>query len=332
MKIIRDLKKEADLKTPEVSDKIKTRAKSLGIFKGDAAKSEKTNKTVSRRSKLSAWAFAVTAVLVLAVSIPLGIGLIKDSDINANHSYEVVIDVNPTVKLSVSESDTVIGQAGLNEDGVKFLYAKNYVGKTVNVATEEIVSEMSKFGLLTSGKIVRVSAFSGEGRKILEDKQNGIAGVIENIMTTSDITTVFLSDDELDKIEEYYESHSISQCEREAAEELKRMVKDEANKKIKAIDTIVNKIGRVDENDRVKFSAEIKNVIYDFCTRYNYEPEFDMENEVRGKEIIKFIEELEEMKEELEECLEEIDEGDDDFGEVISDLLEIVKEDIFNED
>lgn len=332
MKIIRDLKKEADLKTPEVSDKIKTRAKSLGIFKGDAAKSEKTNKTVSRRSKLSAWAFAVTAVLVLAVSIPLGIGLIKDSDINANHSYEVVIDVNPTVKLSVSESDTVTGQAGLNEDGVKFLYAKNYVGKTVNVATEEIVSEMSKFGLLTSGKIVRVSAFSGEGRKILEDKQNGIAGVIEKIFFSEEITTVFLSDEELDKIEEYYESHEISQSERKAAEELKAKIKAEANKKISAIDGIIKGIGTVDEDDLIIFSAETQNAIADFCGRYNYKPPFDTGKEIEGEDVIDFIEDLNETKEKLLECLEEIDETDDEFGEVISDLLEIVKEDIFNKD
>lgn len=331
MKILREIKREATLNTPELADKIKNRAETLGIFNCEAEKNKIKKPFIFRGRKISAWAFAVVAVLVLSVVIPFGIYFLKDSGVTVSAEYEVVIDVNPAIKLSVDKSDTVISQAGLNEDGVKFLYATNYVGKKIDIATEEIVSEMNKLGLLSNGRIVRVSAYSENNREILERKQSGIAGIIENIMTTSDITTVFLSDDELDKIEEYYESHSISQCEREAAEELKRMVKDEANKKIKAIDTIVNKIGRVDENDRVKFSAEIKNVIYDFCTRYNYEPEFDMENEVRGKEIIEFIEELEEMKEELEECLEEIDEGDDDFGEVISDLLEIVKEDIFNE-
>lgn len=331
MRILSDLKKEVSENTPQIADKIKNRAKSLGIFPENKSESVKTEKGMSRRKRFSVWAFAAVAAIILTIAIPLSINFVKDSGITVNADYEVVIDVNPAIKLIVNESDTVIKQEGLNEDGVKFLYATNYVGKSINVATEEIIAEMEKLGLLSSGRIVRVSAYSGEKRTILEKKQNDVAGIIEKFVRSGDVTTVFLSDDELDKIEEYYESHAISKSEREAAEELKKRVKEEANKKITAINYIVRGVGDVEEDGFYSFTPEMEKAVSDFCDRYNYESPFDRDK-VKGEDVKEFIDDLIDMREELEECLEEIDDEDDEFGEVIADLLEIVKEDIFNAD
>ena len=90
----------------------------------------------------------------------------------------------------------------------------------------------------------------------------------------------------------------------------------------------------VDDNSSyVTLSADMILQLNYFGGKYGFDLGFTPLAVVRGKDIVKLKEELADCREDLEECLEEIDDTDeDDFGDALSDLLDIMKEDIFNRD
>ena len=62
--------------------------------------------------------------------------------------------------------------------------------------------------------MIRISAFDHETIQIKDDIQYKIEKNIENLIG-SDVTTLFLSDDELDKIEDYYKNHTVNEDEKQ---------------------------------------------------------------------------------------------------------------------
>ena len=90
--------------------------------------------------------------------------------------------------------------------------------------------------------------------------------------------------------------------------------------------TDLRKVKKLDKNDAEKALLEAIKV---YCA--DYKVNF---YEVANDEIAEFYEDLLDKKEDLLECIDEINnpDGDDTYGEILSDLLEIVKEELFEED
>lgn len=86
------------------------------------------------------------------------------------------------------------------------------------------------------------------------------------------------------------------------------------------------KVKKLDQNDAEKAALEAIKV---YCADYkvNY-------HEVANDEIAEFCEELFDKKKDLLECIDDIKnpDGDDSYGEILSDLLEIVKEELFEQE
>ena len=86
------------------------------------------------------------------------------------------------------------------------------------------------------------------------------------------------------------------------------------------------KVKNLDQNDAEKAALEAIKV---YCADYkvNY-------HEVANDEIAEFCEELFDKKKDLQECIDDIktSDGDDSYGEILSDLLEIVKEELFEQE
>lgn len=82
----------------------------------------------------------------------------------------------------------------------------------------------------------------------------------------------------------------------------------------------------LDQNDAEKAALEAIKV---YCADYkvNY-------YEVANDEIAEFYDDLVEKKKDLQECIDDIKnpDGDDSYGEILSDLLEIVKEELFEQE
>lgn len=83
---------------------------------------------------------------------------------------------------------------------------------------------------------------------------------------------------------------------------------------------------KLDQNDAEKAALEAIKV---YCADYkvNY-------HEVANDEIAEFYEDLVEKREDLLKCIKDINDpdGDDSYGKILSDLLEIVKEELFEQE
>ena len=148
---------------------------------------------------------------------------------------------------------------------------------------------------------------------------------------------MILSDKDIDAIEDWYDTDNVGEYEKQMIEEFKAKLLLAIDKKIGRIDELLNnilkpweederKVKHLDQNDAEKAALEAIKV---YCADYkvNY-------YEVANDEIAEFYEDLVEKKKDLQECIDDINnpDGDDSYGEILSDLLEIVKEELFEQE
>lgn len=325
-KIFTEIKEKA----PDLSEKIEDKV-DWNAVKSANGKTEKGGKFGfgGQKKRLAFMSFALCA-LVLLIALPVVIFTGAPTDAKAEW-YDIVLDVNPRIALTVDGENKVVSQSALNEDGVIFLYNKSFVGVDAEQAVQNVMLEMQKLGLLKNN-CVRISALSHETKKINEEKQSLAEKAVNSVL---DVNTVFLSDDELEKIEDYYEKHGVAESEKTLITEFRNKVAELVRTKISDIDSILAKLDGYSKksNEEIKdFPDELRKEIADFCAKYGTKLDFDVNGNIRYKDIKDFTEDLEDSKEELEEGLEDIEESaeDGDFGEMLADLIELVKEEIFS--
>ena len=157
---IKDLKKEVKANIPDLSDKISAMTDWQSIALNSAETNKKINQAAKKPIKKS-WSFtfaAIAAVLVMAIVLPVTLNN-KTAPVVAKADYEVIIDVNPTIKLTVNgNNDKVKSQGGMNKDGVEFLYGDNYVGQPINDATKKICDKLQSYGFISVDRPVSVLA------------------------------------------------------------------------------------------------------------------------------------------------------------------------------
>ena len=322
-KILSEIKEKAPDLSKKISDGV-----DWNVVKTSAEKDKKKFNFGGFKNRF-ALVSACLLVLFAIVALPLILHVSAPVETIAE-GYDIVLDVNPRIKLSVDEKDKVVSQCALNEDGVVFLYGKNFVGNTADEAVQNIMKEMQKLGLLKDN-FVRISALSHKTKEINEEKQSHTEKIINSLF---DVNTVFLSDDELDKIEDYYEKHGVSEKEKTLISELMEKVVKLIGEKISDINALAEKLGGYSKkSDEIipSFPDDLREEISRFCAKYGTKLEFDVNGEIKYKHIRDLKKDLEEQKEELEEGLEDIDEASDDgdFGELMEELVELVKEEIF---
>lgn len=355
MKTIKKITEEINKKVPDLSEKIADSVDWNAVKEScdDVKKRNAAIKTAERNAKrknngkstILDWlarnkkviiTFAACLIIV-AVMIPIGMRIFYkegDSPIAYAEEYDLVIDVNPSIMLTIDKTDKVSAQAGLNEDGVLFLYNKKYVGMTADEATLAVTEELKSLGLIKDGCTVRISAVKHNTKTIYEEKQSH-AEIVINSVLNANVTTVFLSDDELDKLEDYYKNHDVLGKELELVNGLKNKVKELIvikSAEIKALSAVLGKyVGDYDDDVVIDVSETDRILLSDYCNKYGITPKFDINGEITYEELEEFIEELEESEEDLLDALEDVDDtAADSFGETLKDLIEMVKEDIFN--
>ena len=326
-------------KSPDIRERIRKDV--------DFSQFEKKNAPAAKSSNGFKWATAVLSVALIAMIAVLAPIIAKTSKpdksgktpgVSYASDYVVFIDVNPSVRLDVSGGDVVTAQKGMNKDGVVLLYQENLVGKNIDEAATYLIEKMDEAGLVKDKGKVRISVADKKTGKRIDEKQRHALEVVNNLFQNKnkDVSAMILSDNEIDAIEDYYDNNNVGEYEKQMIEEFKAKLLLAIDKKIGRIDELLNtlkpwekderKVKNLDQNDAEKAALEAIKV---YCADYkvNY-------YEVANDEIAEFYEDLVEKKKDLQECIDDINnpDGDDSYGEILSDLLEIVKEELFEQE
>lgn len=326
-------------KSPDVRERIRKDV--------DFSQFEKKNAPAAKSSNGFKWATAVLSVALIAMIAVLAPIIAKTSKpgksgktpgVSYASDYVVFIDVNPSVRLDVSGGDVVTAQKGMNKDGVVLLYQENLVGKNIDEAATYLIEKMDEAGLVKDKGKVRISVADKKTGKRIDEKQRHALEVVNNLFQNKnkDVSAMILSDNDIDAIEDYYDNNNVGEYEKQMVEEFKAKLLLAIDKKIGRIDELLNilkpwekderKVKNLDQNDEEKAALEAIKV---YCADYkvNY-------YEVANDEIAEFYEDLLDKKKDLLECIDDINnpDGDDSYGEILSDLLEIVKEELFEQE
>lgn len=326
-------------KSPDVRERIRKDV--------DFSQFEKKNAPAAKSSNGFKWATAVLSVALIAMIAVLAPIIAKTSKpgksgktpgVSYASDYVVFIDVNPSVRLDVSGGDVVTAQKGMNKDGVVLLYQENLIGKNIDEAATYLIEKMDEAGLVKDKGNVRISVADKKTGKRIDEKQRHAVDVVNNLFQNKnkDVSAMILSDNEIDAIEDYYDNNNVGEYEKQMVEEFKAKLLLAIDKKIGRIDELLNilkpwekderKVKNLDQNDAEKAALEAIKV---YCADYkvNY-------YEVANDEIAEFYEDLEKNKEKLQKSLKKINENDDDddYGDILADLLEIVKEELFEKE
>lgn len=326
-------------KSPDVRERIRKDV--------DFSQFEKKNAPAAKSSNGFKWATAVLSVALIAMIAVLAPIIAKTSKpgksgktpgVSYASDYVVFIDVNPSVRLDVSGGDVVTAQKGMNKDGVVLLYQENLVGKNIDEAATYLIEKMDEAGLVKDKGKVRISVADKKTGKRIDEKQRHALEVVNNLFKNKnkDVSAMILSDKEIDAIEDYYDNNNVGEYEKQMIEKFKERLLLAIDKKIGDIDGLLNilkpwekderKVKKLDQNDAEKAALEAIKV---YCADYkvNY---YDVAND----EIAEFYEDLLDKKKDLLECIDDINnpDGDDSYGEILSDLLEIVKEELFEQE
>lgn len=328
-------------KSPDVRERIKKDV--------DFSQFEKKDAPAAKSSNGFKWATAVLSVALIAMIAVLAPIIAKTSKpgksgktpgVSYASDYVVFIDVNPSVRLDVSGGDVVTAQKGMNKDGVVLLYQENLVGKNIDEAATYLIEKMDAAGLVKDNGKVKISVADKKTGKRIDEKQRHALEVVNNLFQNKnkDVSAMILSDNEIDAIEDYYDNNNVGDYEIEMIKKFKTKLLLAINTKIGDIESLLGmldkeglseserKVKKLDQNDAEKAALEAIKV---YCADYkvNY-------YEVANDEIAEFYDDLFEKKEKLLECIDDINnpDGDDSYGEILSDLLEIVKEELFEQE
>lgn len=326
-------------KSPDVRERIRKDV--------DFSQFEKKNAPAAKSSNGFKWATAVLSVALIAMISVLAPIIAKTSKpgksgktpgVSYASDYVMFIDVNPSVRLDVSGGDVVTAQKGMNKDGVVLLYQENLVGKNIDEAATYIIEKMDEAGLVKDKGKVRISVADKKTGKRIDEKQRHALEVVNNLFKNKnkDVSAMILSDKEIDAIEDYYDNNNVGEYEKQMIEEFKAKLLLAIDKKIGRIDELLNilkpwenderKVKKLDQNDAEKAALEAIKV---YCADYkvNY-------YEVANDEIAEFYDDLDDKRKDLLKCIDDINnpDGDDSYGEILSDLLEIVKEELFEQE
>lgn len=327
-------------KSPDVRERIKKDV--------DFSQFEKKNAPAAKSTNGFKWATAVLSVALIAMIAVLAPIIAKTSKpgksgktpgVSYASDYVVFIDVNPSVRLDVSGGDVVTAQKGMNKDGVVLLYQENLIGKNIDEAATYLIEKMDEAGLVKDKGKVRISVADKKTGKRIDEKQRHALEVVNNLFQNKnkDVSAMILSDNEIDAIEDWYDTDNVGQYEIDMIKEFKKNLIVAINEKIGRIDELLNntlkpwekderKVKHLDQNDAEKAALEAIKV---YCADYkvNY-------HEVANDEIAEFYEDLDDKRKDLLKCIKDINnsDGDDSYGEILSDLLEIVKEELFEQE
>lgn len=236
--------------------------------------------------------------------------------------------------------DSYLVEDAMQETYVAFLNSiakiddeQNPLSYLLQIAKNKALDEA---GLVKDNGKVRISVADKKTGKRIDEKQRHAVDVVNNLFQNKnkDVSAMILSDKDIDAIEDWYDTDNVGQYEIDMIKEFREKLIVAINEKIGRIDELLNnilkpwekderKVKKLDQNDAEKAALEAIKV---YCA--DYKANID---DVLDEEINEYYGDLEKNKEKLQKSLKKINENDD-YGDILAELLEIVKERLFEED
>ena len=307
-------------------------------------------KSNKRRNIFTAAAImvAIFALVMIFVFVPMG-----NQEVG-NTGYTLTISVNPRVSFDVNDSGIVTKQVALNADGAKVLFGVDHKGKTYLNATTDFITTAERMGYISAGD--NVSIYASNGKKNDKEKVTSLSQVLKELI--DGVNFGAMTEADFDKIEDQLEDFDEDQFSKENMDNLIAGVKAELEKKTlmlkgiisEADKILVNKVKLInnavekdsDSNEEIIPDSQLvvlKKLVNEYVVAYNDEDLKELNfSELSYEELGEIRDDLFEENVELEETRAEVNEITDinqvgeDKKDIIEDLLDIVKDDIFDKD
>lgn len=155
------------------------------------ANNNATNRKTPARKKALAAISAVAAALVLAV----GIFYFTSSYGGGSNAVSsiVEIDVNPSIKLEVSEDEKVISAEAMNDDAVAVMDGMELAGTDLDVAVNALIGSMLKNGYIDDIANSILISVNSDDPTVSEQLRARIAAEIDSLFKSNSLDGAILS-------------------------------------------------------------------------------------------------------------------------------------------
>ena len=119
----------------------------------------------------------------------------------AAEDYRILLDINPSIEISVDENNNIKDFAGLNDDGSKVLEGVKIKGESTDDALKTVISEVVDLGYISEEANSVLVSIEGVDENRSDEIKDGIANCISHALTEKSldgaiIVQVIPSDDE----------------------------------------------------------------------------------------------------------------------------------------
>lgn len=159
----------------------------------DTLISNAVNDTNVKKNNLWIKCGALAAVLVLCIGIGVGVFNFTNRNSRGARNSVIMLDVNPSISLTVNKKEKVVNAEGLNEDGKAVLNGMDLDGVDMNVAVNAVVGSMMQKGYLSDlQNAILVSVENSDTAKSAE-LQKRISDMIGNALQNVKLDGAVLS-------------------------------------------------------------------------------------------------------------------------------------------
>lgn len=136
---------------------------------------------------------ALAAMLVLCIGIGVGVFNFTNRNSRGAGNSVIMLDVNPSISLTVNKKEKIVNAEGLNEDGKAVLNGMDLDGVDMNVAVNAVVGSMMQKGYLSDlQNAILVSVENSDTAKSAE-LQKRISDMIGNALQNVKLDGAVLS-------------------------------------------------------------------------------------------------------------------------------------------
>lgn len=241
-----------------------------------ATQSKKTYRFRLSKPKLALTSICLMVLLTLGVSLPLvGIGNASgELSVVDTDTYDIIIDVNPSIQLSVNESGIVTEQSGLNKDGVILLYNEDFTGKSVETATKEVISKIDNAGFFKQNAEISFCLSCDKGKRIkgVKDKEEQLENYINQFLEEAniDIELSHISSKSLSAIKKAYKVENIKEYAKNFDKKFKEELINQLDSIAFNLDGYMESLFAYIFNGDNPIQRPTLDAFNNFCDKYHY--------------------------------------------------------------
>lgn len=153
--------------------------------KMEKQKSAGSNLTMKLCATVSA--LCLMAALVLGVGLGLGVFDRKTPEMGTSAAYKVILDVNPSIEISVSQEDVILDLQSLNLDADAIIEGKEIKGKELSEGVNILVDELVAKGYISKQANSVLVSIDGAKQEKGDQVKKKLAEKIQTNLTEKEV-------------------------------------------------------------------------------------------------------------------------------------------------